>query len=343
MDSPGVERPGVERHGVESQGTVRTVEAEPGVTLWVQDLPAHRPTPAAPVLLMNGAGSAGYGWPDALVEALRERHRVVRYDHRDTGRSTHAFEDRPYAVADLATDALAVLDGCGIDRAHLVGIGLGGTLVQLLALDAPHRMVSAALLCSAALPCSAALDTGDADLPGPTRDVRRMWQELGDPRDEAGELAWRVEYWRRVSGGVLPFDGVEFAARERRIMDHTGRVEPCTAHAQADLDGLDRGGELGSVTVPTLVVEAPEDPVHPPPHADHLAARIGAAAQLVTVDGMGHALPDLLCEPIAAVLLEHAAEAEEAEADPATPQAEAVPAAQQAEQAPPGAGQPTQR
>ncbi|MEU8493676.1 alpha/beta fold hydrolase [Pseudonocardia alni] len=330
---------------MEIAGTVREVETEPGVTLWVQDLPAHRPTPAAPVLLVNGAGSAGYGWPDALVEVLRERHRVVRYDHRDTGRSTHAFEDRPYAVADLATDALAVLDGCGIDRAHLVGMSLGGTLVQLLALDAPHRMVSATLL------CTAALDTGDADLPGPTRDVQRMWQELGDPRDEAGELAWRVEYWRRVSGGVLPFDTAEFAARERRIMDHTGRVEPCTAHAQADPDGLDRGAELGSVTVPTLVVEAPEDPVHPPPHADHLAARIGAAAQLVTVDGMGHALPDLLCEPIAAVLLEHAAEAEEAEAGPVAPQAGADPVAPQAEADPVApraeglreAGQPTQR
>ncbi|ALE82393.1 alpha/beta fold hydrolase [Pseudonocardia sp. HH130629-09] len=289
-------------------GTVREVEIEPGVVLWVQDLPAHRPSPAAPVLLVQGAGQAGLAWPHALVEVLRERHRVVRYDHRDTGRSTHAFDDRPYAVTDLATDALAVLDGCGIGRAHLVGISLGGVLVQLLALEVPQRLVSATLL------CTAALDGGAAGLPGPTRDVLRMWQELGDPRDEAGELAWRVEYWRRVSGGVLPFDTAEFAARERRVMEHGGRIEPCTAHTQADVDGLDRGDELGSVTVPTLVVEAPEDPVHPPPHAEHLAARIGAAAQLVTVDGMGHALPDLLCEPIAAVLLEHAAEAEEAEA-----------------------------
>lgn len=287
---------------------MRTVEAEPGVTLWVQDLPAHGPTPAHPVLLVNGAGAPAHGWPDALVERLRERHRVVRYDHRDTGRSTHAFDDHPYALADLATDALAVLDGCGIARAHVVGLSLGGMLVQLLALDAAPRLVSAALL------CTAALDAGAAGLPGPTRDVLRMWQEMGDPRDEAGELAWRVEHWRRLAGDVLPFDAAAFAERERRAMAHSGRVEPCTAHGQADVDGLDRGDELGAVTVPTLVVGGPEDPVYPPPHAEYLAARIGPAAQLAVVEGMGHALPDELCEPVAALLLEHAAEAEDAEA-----------------------------
>jgi pimeloyl-ACP methyl ester carboxylesterase len=288
----------------------REVEIEPGVTLWVEDLPAHRETPAHPVLLVMGANASGIGWPDALVELLRERHRVVRYDHRDTGRSSHAFEDHPYGIADLAGDALTVLDACGIGRAHVVGMSMGGVLVQLLALDAPDRLASAALLCTAALGADL------AGLPGPPRDVLRMWQEMHDPRDERSELAWRVEHWRRLSGGALPFEPAEFEELERRVMAHSGRVEAPTAHAQADPGGLDRGDELGSITVPTLVVEAPADPVNPPPHAAFLAERIAGRraappVRLVSIEGMGHSLPSAVLEPLASELLEHAAEAED--------------------------------
>lgn len=302
----------------------REVEVEPGVTLWGEDLPAHRDDPALPVLLVMGANECGIVWPDALVTQLRERHRVIRYDHRDTGRSAQAFEDHPYGIADLAGDALTVLDACEIGRAHVVGMSMGGLLVQLLALDAPERLASAALL------CTAALGAGRAGLPGPPRDLLRMWQELHDPRDERGELAWRVEHRRRLAGDVLPFDAREVAELERRVMTHSGRVEPATAHAMAAVDGLDRGAELGSITVPTLVVEAPEDPVHPPPHAFYLAEQIGRAATPVTIDGMGHALPAAVLDRLAAQLLEHAAEAEDAAGAAGTADAA-------------GAAQPTQR
>lgn len=289
----------------------REVEVEPGVTVWVEDLPAARPSPALPVLLVAGADASGLDWPDPLVGMLRERHRVIRYDHRDTGRSSHLFDDHPYGVADLAGDALTVLDACGIGRAHAVGTAMGGALVQLLCLDAPDRLASAALL------STAALGADRAGLPGPSREVLRMWQELPDPRDEPGELAWRVEYRRRLSGGVLPFDAAGTEALERRLLAHRGRLEATAAHAVADVDGLDRGDELGAITVPTLVLEAPADPVHPPPHAAFLAERIAGGraeppVRLATIDGMGHTLPADVLEPLAAELLEHAAEVEDA-------------------------------
>lgn len=285
----------------------REVEVEPGVRLWVQDLPAtpapDGPGPAAdPVLLVMGADHPGLTWPDELVDRLRTRHRVIRYDHRDTGRSTHAVEEHPYALADLAGDALTVLDACEVPRAHVVGMAFGATLTQLLLLDHPERIAGAALLCASAL-----AGTADPALPGPARDVLRMWQEVTDPRDERGELAWRVEYWRRLNGGGLPFDGMEFRAMEQRLIAHAGRSDAPAAHAQADPYGLDRGDELAGVTVPTLVVEAPADPVHPPPHAEHLAERIGPAARLVQIPGMGHALPSSVLAPLADALLAHTA------------------------------------
>lgn len=73
-------------------------------------------------------------------------HLVIRYDHRATGRATWPFEERPYRIADPATDVLAVLDGLGIGRAHLVGMSLGGMLAQMVPADHPDRCLSATLI-----------------------------------------------------------------------------------------------------------------------------------------------------------------------------------------------------
>lgn len=273
-----------------------------GGTLWVEDLPAHDPaTAAAPFLLVADGDCSALSWPDPLVERLRSAHRVVRYDHRDTGRSTRSPEEPCYALTDLAADALAVLDACGIGRAHVVGAGLGGCLVQLLLLDAPERLLSAALL------TTTALDAHRVALPGPARDVQRMWMERHDPRDEAGELAWRVEYLRRLHGPAPEFDEESATEQVRRELAHSGRTEPDTAHGLADPEGLDRGDELPGVTVPTLLVEGPADPVYPPPHTAYLAQRIGPAARAVAIEGMGHVPGPAVLEPLARLLLDHAA------------------------------------
>lgn len=281
----------------------REVEVESGVTLWVEDLPAHVATAADPVLLVADGDTPATGWPDPLVERLRAAHRVIRYDHRDTGRSTRSAEEPSYTLADLAGDALAVLDACGIGRVHAVGAGLGGMLVQLLLLDAPDRLASAALL------VTTALDAHRVDLPGPSRDVRRMWQERHDPRDEPGEIAWRVEYRRRLHGPVLEFDEPFAAEQVRRELAHAGRTEPDAAHERAAPGDLDRGEELSAVTVPTLVVEGPADPVYPPPHTAYLTQRIGPAAHAAAIEGMGHVAGPAVLEPLAGLLLGHAARA----------------------------------
>jgi pimeloyl-ACP methyl ester carboxylesterase len=277
----------------------RFVDVADGVRLWSERLAG--PAGADPQLLIIGANASGLAWPETLLARLTAHHPVIRYDHRDTGRSTWAFDEQPYSVADLADDAVAVLDAWDVERAHVVGMSMGGTLVQLLLLDHPDRLLSATLL------CTAALDAWDVpDMPGPSLSLLRMWQEFDDPRDDAGELAWRVEHWRLLNGATIPFDPDEFRELERRVIAHTGRPDTPGAHARAAQDGLERAAELGSVTVPTLVVEAPDDPVNPPPHARHLADTI-AGAELTTVPGMGHALPAAVVDPLADALLAHTA------------------------------------
>jgi pimeloyl-ACP methyl ester carboxylesterase len=272
--------------------------------LWAEE----RGDPTAPALLLvMGANASGVTWPEALVDRLAQRHRVIRYDHRDTGRSSQVFGERPYAIRDLADDAVAVLDGLGVDQAHVVGMSMGGVLVQLLLLDHPDRLLSATVFATAALGVGlAAPDGSPAELPGPDADLLEYWQGMGEERDRDAELAWRVEHWRRLAGAVLPFDATEFRALEERVMAHAGSARGPVAHALADQSGIDRGPELAANRVPTLVVEAPEDPINPPPHAANLVASIGAA-RLVTIPGMGHALPAAVIGPLAEAIEEHTA------------------------------------
>ncbi len=251
-----------------------------------------------------GANASGVAWPESLVARLARQHWVVRYDHRDTGRSTRAFDSRPYAVRDLAEDAVRVLDAMGIDQAHVVGMSLGGTLVQLLLLDYPHRLRSATMFATCALGVGLSDPTGQGSnaLPGPDPRLLAMWQHLADERDRDAEIAWGIEHWRLLNGAVLPFDTEEFRELEERVIAHSGTWQNPAAHARADPWGLDRAAELAHVQVPAQVIEAPEDPINPPPHAAHLAAMLGAA-RLTTIAGMGHALNSAIIEHLAEAIL----------------------------------------
>jgi pimeloyl-ACP methyl ester carboxylesterase len=277
------------------------VDVAPGVRLWVEDIEPTGPHPGEPLLLVMGANASGIVWPDALVAQLAEHHRVIRYDHRDTGRSTAAFEDEPYGICDLASDAIAVLDAFDVPRAHLVGMSMGGFLVQLLLLDHPERIATATLFCTGPLPFAEASPTAPA-LPGPDQALLRLWAELDDPRDPEGEIAWRLEHWRMLNGSGTLFDPAEFRALEERVIAHTGRHDPPVAHARMDTAGMERGAELAAVTVPTLVIEAPEDPAFPPPNASVLARSLGQG-RLVRIPGMGHAINRTVISPLAAAIL----------------------------------------
>ncbi|MEP7762870.1 alpha/beta hydrolase [Sanguibacter sp. 25GB23B1] len=278
-----------------------TTTIRPDVTLWFDE---HGPADAPPLLLVMGAASSGLYWPDALVARLAEQHRVVRYDHRDTGASTHAFADQPYALRDLADDAVLLPDALGISDAHVVGMSMGGTLTQLLLLDHPDRLRSATVFSTGPLGRGTGDDEGDDadDTPGIDPRLLEMWSHADDPRDREEEIAWRTEHWRLLNGDEAPFDAEEIRATEERVIAHEGRHDAPLAHALADQSGLARGDELSAVTVPLLVVEAPRDPVYPPPNAQRIAGLV-PGARLVSIPSMGHALPPTVLAPLAEAIL----------------------------------------
>ncbi|GKQ36834.1 alpha/beta fold hydrolase [Streptomyces sp. A012304] len=296
----------------------RFIDAAPGIRLWVEE---RGPADAPPLLLIMGAQACGLGWPDPFVDLLAAHHRVIRYDHRDTGRSTWAYDERPYPVTALAQDAVTVLDALGVDRAHVAGMSLGGMLAQLLIADHPDRLRTATLMGTMAL--SSTPYTGPdgvavpvADLPGIDPRILELWARPVPPDlDLEAELDRRVEHWRLLSGDALPFDAAHTRAFERRIVEHTGHHRTNTAHGRANPSGMDRTDRLARTTVPTLVVSAPAEPVFPPPHPQHLTQTI-QGARLVEIPGMAHALPPAVHVPLAQAVLEHTSAAERAGSHP---------------------------
>jgi 10-carbomethoxy-13-deoxycarminomycin esterase/esterase len=267
------------------------------------------------VLLVAGANAPASMWPDQLVNQLvREGFRVIRYDHRDTGRSTASdFDQSAYQIADLATDAVAVLDGYDVQRAHVVGLSMGGSLCQLLALDFPERLRTATLMLTTALDVdfassyarAAAGKRSDSDLPGPSPKVVQQLLKADTPGNTMStEIERRVEVWRILNGACAEFDAEDFAERERSAINHANTLSPPTNHARATPIPPRRGCELGKIKTPTLVIQGGQDPLNPPPHGEYLAKQIPSAVY-IEIPELGHALPAGLISEISHILVEH--------------------------------------
>ena len=144
----------------------------------------------AAVLLIAGADSPGFRWTPAIVDRLIEDgFQVIRFDHRDCGRSTRFGAESAYLLDDLAADTVGLLDHYAIDAAHVVCRSMGGMIGQLLALDHADRVLSLTMFGSSPAP-------GDDRLPGPMDEfVEKMTERLfaGPPQDDDGRVQWLIE------------------------------------------------------------------------------------------------------------------------------------------------------
>ena len=260
--------------------TERLVRAN-GVDLCVETF-GEPGSPA--VLLVMGAAASMLHWPERFCRALADEGRyVVRYDHRDTGRSTGYPRGAPrYGLGDLVADAAALADEMGLRPVHVVGMSMGGMIAQLLALDHPGLVATLTLYEST--PGSPGGETDD--LPGPT--LRGVPPADPDWRDRASVAAWIVEEERRLAGSH-GFDEGEWRERAGRIAARA--VDPAAAENHYTLGGHERWrARLGEIRVPTLVLHGTDDPMFPLPHGEALAGEI-PGARLVVLPGVGHEPP----------------------------------------------------
>jgi pimeloyl-ACP methyl ester carboxylesterase len=255
------------------------------------------------ILLIMGTSTPAIGWPADLIEVLVHGGlQVIRYDHRDTGRSTSVdFSTRPYTLADMAADAVAVLDGHGVEAAHVVGASLGGAISQWLAVHHPERVLSLTAIMSGPMghnvgPAWARALAGEepdpGDLPPPsTRFLQHLAARADLPQSTREEyVAANLETWRVLNGEDQPFD--EDAAR-RFVEDSYDGADDVGAAVNHDLAGRrmtdDRLVPLSTIMAPALVIHGTADPLRPLTHGEALAAQI-PSARFHGVPGMGHGL-----------------------------------------------------
>jgi pimeloyl-ACP methyl ester carboxylesterase len=240
----------------------------------------------APILLIMGATASGVWWAEEFCGQLAATGRfVIRYDHRDTGRSMSYLPGQiNYSVEDLADDALAVLDGYGLADAHLVGMSLGGFLAQLLALRNPQRVKSMTLI------ASERLAETDPTLPAMNSSVLDYFAKAAevDWTNQESVVEYQVGLWRLLSGSAHQFD--KKLIRELAEADFERTPNLLTTFNHALLTGGEKWmNRLREIEVSTLIIHGTEDSVLPYAHALALKTEI-THSRLLRLNGTGHEL-----------------------------------------------------
>ena len=285
-----------------------------GITIEFED---HGDPAAPPILLIMGLGGQLTLWPIELVEALVARgFRVIRYDNRDVGLSSK-FDAAgvpnikwlvlkslvglpvsvPYKIADMARDAVGLLDALGIERAHIVGASMGGMISQHVAATYPERALSLTSIMST---------TGNRRLARAKPEAMKMLANRPASGDPEALIAFGVKAAKIVGGPGYPTDEVRLEARVRA--DHARAWNPAGFARQmaAIIADGDRRTMLKTITAPTLVIHGDGDPLVPVEGAHDTVAKI-AGAKLKIIPRMGHNLPLQLVDTIADAIAVHVA------------------------------------
>ena len=223
------------------------------------------------VLLVMGLGLPGDAWW-RTVPVLARALRVVSFDNRGSGRSRTPRGS--FSVADMAADAVAVLDAAGIARAHVYGMSMGGMIAQELALRHPDRV--GALVLGATSPGGTVATPPDAEL------LSFLARRAALPPEEGRWASVPYVYSVRTRGAAGQRIGEDFARRRSYAFDPNGY----RAQLAAAL-GHDAGARLGQITAPTLVVHGAEDRMVPAENGRTIAAAV-PGAEFLLLDDAAH-------------------------------------------------------
>lgn len=281
------------------------------------------------ILFISGTGQQLIDWPIELIDQLvQQGYRVIRYDNRDVGLSTHFDEaglpdgeavtqalqsgepaPLPYTLSDMAQDAVALLDALDIDQAHIVGASMGGAIAQLVAIDHAQRVRSLTLLMSdsgnPALPVVAKPEVFESVPPVPSADDREAYVEYevktrlalsspGHPTDEQTIREWVMRDVERA------YDPEGLVRHQFVILVDRYENPPY------------RLTNLETIQAPTVVLHGADDPLVPIESAQELADLI-PGAELRLIPGLGHDIPQALVPEFADAIMAAVSRADGAE------------------------------
>jgi pimeloyl-ACP methyl ester carboxylesterase len=279
--------------------------------------------PADPaMLLVMGLGTQMLGWDEELCATLAARgFHVVRFDNRDIGRSTKlshlappslrqlALRDRraaSYSLADMADDAIGLLDHLGIERAHVVGASMGGMIAQTIAIRHPGRVRSLVSIMS---------NTGARLTGRPALRVLPIFLKRA-PRSREGYIEHTVKLFEAIGSPSFERDEAHFRTMLGRAYDRG--IDPAGSARQlaAILADGDRAPQLRRLDVPALVIHGTADRLINP-SGGRATARAIPGARLLLIEGMGHDLPRAAWPRIVEAIADNAARAGEPAGQPA--------------------------
>jgi pimeloyl-ACP methyl ester carboxylesterase len=263
----------------------------------------------APVIvLIMGLGMQLTGWPDPFCEKLAAAgFRVLRFDNRDIGLSTH-FDERgvpnmlwqfikariglrvrgAYDLNDMAADTVGLMDVLKIQAAHVVGASMGGMIAQQVAARDPARVRSLVSIMST---------SGDRRLPPATRDAQRaLFGKPQNPRDPRSVVDHYVRVFNVIASPGFPTDPAELRSRLESSVARSYHPQGVARQLVAILASGDRSRDLASIRTPTLVIHGDCDPLVLPACGEDTAKKI-PGAKLRIVKGMGH---DMAAWPVLA-------------------------------------------
>lgn len=296
-----------ETSAVESADQYATLPS--GMTICFRD---HGDKDDPAMLLIAGLGEDLTFWTNSFIGSLVTRgFRVVAIDNRDAGQSTFVAAPAPglwrqiaarprgdaYALADMAQDAVGVLDHLGIARVHLVGRSMGGMIAQTIAATAPERALSLTSIYST---------TGARKVGRPALSTIRL---LSAPpaRTRTAAVRAHLRITRHIAGVGHPIDDAAEAAIAARGWDRSAG-DPAAGTArqiQAIQRSGDRTAQLSRITAPTLVINGDRD-LLVNPSGGAATVRAIRSAQHVVIPGMGHHIPEALVDPITTCISQHA-------------------------------------
>ncbi|MGF1525845.1 MAG: alpha/beta fold hydrolase [Candidatus Competibacterales bacterium] len=293
-----------------------TVALDNGLSLAVE---AHGPASGVAVVLILGIGAPLSLWPPTLYRRLAAAgYRVILFDNRDVGLSFKveippragfgatlwgALRDRPvppvYTLDHMAEDVRGLLDRLDIERAHVVGVSMGGMIAQRLACSHPQRLLSLTSIMS----CSCA--------PRQLRPHLRLLGQLTGGRPGGGpevRQTFLVRWLQRLDGPHYRYDVEELRATVAASYTRGGHGETpgLLRQLQAILAAPGWEGELASLPVPTLVIHGHDDPLVPVA-AGIATARAIPQARRALIDGLGHSLSPAAIGAMLPPLLDHLA------------------------------------
>ena len=243
--------------------TVRTPTAE---------LHYERGGSGEPLLLIQGMSGTHVSWGEPFLAPLRESFDVIAFDNRGIGLS--APIDAPFTILEMAEDAVGLLDQLGIERAHVVGISMGGMIAQDLVLAHPARLRSLTLGCTY---CGG---PGSKLMPRENVEILAAGMRSGD-RDKAIRASYEVN----LSPGFRA-DESRYAAFHEMATSVPVAKRTIELQAQA-IFGHDTSARLGEILIPTLIVHGTEDGVLPYPNGE-LIDSLMPAGRLETLEDVGH-------------------------------------------------------